>query len=72
MCDVCKLNTTTYHPLSVMDLHNRTLKTALRKLAAQFGVQWNNCYWVLYGPIEIPHASQLMRDHLTFFLEGLY
>ena len=50
MQDVCsilgieKLNTTAYHPEcdGMVERFNRTLKTMLRKTAAQFGAQWDN------------------------------
>ena len=50
MLDVCailgieKLNTTSYHPQcdGMIERFNRTLKTMLRKRAAQYGVQWDN------------------------------
>lgn len=49
MTDVCellgveKLNTTAYHPEcdDMLERFNRTLKTMLRKRAAQFGNQWD-------------------------------
>ena len=49
MLDVCKLlgidklNTTSYHPQcdGMVERFNRTLKTMLRKRAAQFGNQWD-------------------------------
>ena len=49
MMDICKLlgihklNTTAYHPQcnGMVERLNRTLKTALRKHAARFGVQWD-------------------------------
>ena len=49
MQDICellgirKLNTTAYHPQcdGLVQRYNRTLKTALRKHAARFGVQWD-------------------------------
>lgn len=43
MLGVEKLNTTTYHPQcdGMVERFNRTLKTMLRKHAAQCGVQWD-------------------------------
>ena len=50
LMDICrllgieKLNTTSYHPEcdGMIERFNRTLKSMLRKRAAQFGTQWDN------------------------------
>ena len=52
MYDICellgikKLNTTAYHPQcdGLVERYNRTVKTALRKHAASFGVQWDRAF----------------------------
>ena len=60
MLGVKKLNTTTYHPQcdGMVERFNRTLKTMLRKHAAQFGVQWDTyLYGVLWAYRNTPHES---------------
>lgn len=66
MKDVCgllgirKLNTTAYHPEcdGMVERFNRTLKTMLRKHAANFGNQWY-CYLsgVIWAYRNTPHES---------------
>ena len=66
MQDVCsilgieKLNTTAYHPEcdGMVERFNRTLKTMLRKTAAQFGAQWDNHLpGLLWAYRNAPHDS---------------
>lgn len=64
MCDVGtllgmkKLNTTAYHPQCDRLMYSRTLKTALGKHAAQFGVQWDRLLLgVLWVYRNTPHDS---------------
>ena len=69
--DVCKLlginklNTTAYHPKydRLAERYNHTLKTALRKHAAQLGTQWDKYTMVYCGPTITPHMRPLMKSH---------
>ena len=74
MHDVCdllgtkKLNTTSYHPQcdGLVKSHNRTLKTALRKHAADNQVTSRIVYsQVSCGLIGTLLTSRLMRNHPT-------
>ena len=73
MRDVCellgtkKLNTTAYHPQcdGLVERYNRTLKTALRKHVARFGVQWD-CF--LSGIVWAYRNTPLMRNPRIFSL----
>ena len=60
MLNICKLNTTAYHPEcdGMVERFNRTLKTAIRKHAATYGSQWD-CYLsgILFAYRNIPHDS---------------
>ena len=77
MQDVCsilgieKLNTTAYHPEcdGMVERFNRTLKTMLRKRAAQFGAQWDNHLpGLLWAYRKAPHDST--GDKPSFLLFG--
>lgn len=66
LLDVCKLlgieklNTTAYHPQcnGLVERFNRTLKTALRKHAAKFGLEWDRYLpGVLWAYRNTPHES---------------
>ena len=66
MLDVCsllgitKLNTTAYHPQcdGMVECFNRTLKTMLRKHAADYGPQWDRYLpGVLWAYRNTPHES---------------
>ena len=73
MRDVCellgtkKLNTTAYHPQcdGLVERYNRTLKTALRKHVARFGVQWDR---FLSGIVWAYRNTPLMRNPRIFSL----
>ena len=78
MKDTCKLlgirklNTTAYHPQcdGLVERYNRTLKTALRKHAAQFGMQWDR--WlpgIVWAYRNTPHES--MREEPSYLLFGM-
>ena len=78
MMDVCKLlgirklNTTAYHPQcnGMVEKFNRTLKTALRKHAARFGVQWDQYLsGVLWAYRNTPHEST--GEKPSFLLFGM-
>ena len=80
MRDICsilgieKLNTTSYHPEcdGMVERFNRTLKTMLRKRAAQFGVQWDNHLpAVLWAYQNAPHDSTGEKPSFLFFWVGL-
>ena len=77
MRDVCsilgieKLNTTSYHPEcdGMVERFNRTLKTMLRKRAAQFGIQWDNHLpALLWAYRNAPHDST--GEKPSFLLYG--
>lgn len=58
MLGVKKLNTIAYQCDGMVERFNRTLKTMLRKHAAQFGVQWDTyLYGVLWAYRNTPHES---------------
>ena len=74
--DVCfilrieKLNTTSYHPQcdGMVERFNRTLKTMLRKRAAQFGVQWDNHLpALLWAYRNAPHDSTGEKPSFLLF-----
>ena len=76
MCDVCKLlgtkklNTTAYHPQcdGLVERYNRTLKTALRKHAARYGVQWDRLLsGVLWAYRNTPHDSTHEKPSYLLF-----
>ena len=78
MLDICKLlgvqklNTTAYHPQcnGMVERFNRTLKTALRKHAARFGVQWDrHLSGVLWAYRNTPHEST--GEKPSFLLFGM-
>ena len=78
MMDICKLlgihklNTTAYHPQcnGIVEHLNRTLKTALRKYAAQFGVQWDKYLpGVLWAYRNTPDKST--GEKPSFLLFGM-
>ena len=78
MMDICKLlgihklNTTAYHPQcnGMVERLNRTLKTALRKHAARFGVQWDQYLaGVLWAYRNTPHEST--GEKPSFLLFGM-
>ena len=78
MTDVCKLlgiqklNTTAYHPHcnGMVERFNRTLKTALRKHAVKFGVQWDRYLsGVLWAYRNTPHEST--GEKPSFLLFGI-
>ena len=68
-----KLNTTAYHPQcdGLVERYNRTLKTALRKHAARFGVQWDRLLsGVVWAYRNTPHeATQEKPSYLLFGLD---
>ena len=68
-----KLNTTAYHPQcdGLVKRYNRTLKTALRKHAARFGVQWDRLLsGVVWAYRNTPHeATQEKPSYLLFGLD---
>ena len=77
MQDVCsilgieKLNTTSYHRESdgMVERFNRTLKTMLRKRAAQFGVQRDNHLpALLWAYRNAPHDSTRMKPSFSLFV----
>jgi len=76
MHDVCellgtkKLNTTAYHPQcdGLVERYNRTLKTALRKHAARFGVQWDRFLsGVVWAYRNTPHESTGEKPSFLLF-----
>ena len=78
MKDVCallgieKLNTTAYHPQcdGLTERFNRTLKTMLRKHAAQYGAQWDRYLsGVLWAYRNTPHEAT--GEKPSFLLFGL-
>lgn len=78
MKDVChllgikKLNTTSYHPQcdGLVERFNRTLKTMLRKHAADYGVQWDQYLsGVLWAYRNTPHEAT--GEKPSFLLYGI-
>ena len=78
MTDVCallgikKLNTTSYHPAcdGLVERFNRTLKTALRKRAAECGDQWDRYLsGVVWTYRNVPHEST--GEKPSFLLYGI-
>ena len=78
MCDICallgitKLNTTAYHPQcdGMVERFNRTLKSMLRKHAANFGSQWDRYLpGVLWAYRNVPHDST--KEKPSFLLLGI-
>ena len=76
MLDVCallgieKLNTTAYHPEcdGMVERFNRTLKSMLRKKAAQFGAQWDkNLSGVLWAYRNTPHEATGEKPSFLLF-----
>ena len=76
MLDVCtllgieKLNTTAYHPQcdGMVERFNRTLKSMLRKRAAQFGAQWDkNLSGILWAYRNTPHESTGEKPSFLLF-----
>ena len=58
--EICKLNTTTYHPEcdEMVKCFNWTLKTALRKHASTYGSQWDEYLsGTLFAYRNVPHDS---------------
>lgn len=67
-----QLNTTAYHPQcnGMVECLNRTLKTTLRKHAAQFGVQWDKYLpGVLWAYRNTPDEST--GEKPSFLLFGM-
>ena len=72
MLGITKLNTTAYHPQcdGAVEQFNRTLKTTLRKHAAQFGCQRDNFLpGVLWAYRNTPHTST--GEKPSFLLYGV-
>ena len=79
MMDTCellgirKLNTTAYHPQcdGLVERYNRTLKTALRKHAARYGVQWDRMLpGVVWAYRNTPHeATHEKPSYLLFGMD---
>ena len=78
MTDVCrllgikKLNTTAYHPQcdGMVERFNRTLKTMLRKYAAEFSTQWDRYLpGALWAYRNLPHDST--GEKPSFLLYGV-
>jgi len=78
MMDVCKLlgmqklNTTSHHPQcnGMVEHYNRTLKTMLRKYAAEFSTQWDRYLpGALWAYRNVPHYST--GEKPSFLLYGL-
>ena len=78
MTDVCrllgikKLNTTSHHPQcdGMVERFNRTLKTMLRKYAAEFSTQWDRYLpGALWAYCNVPHDST--GEKPSFLLYGL-
>ena len=78
MTDVCallgvkKLNTTSYHPAcdGLVERFDRTLKTALRKRAADCGDQWDQYLsGVVWAYRNVPHES--IGEKPSFLLFGV-
>ena len=79
MLDTCKLlgitklNTTSYHPQcdGLVERYNRTLKTALRKHAARYGVQWDRLLpGVVWAYRNTPHeATHEKPSYLLFGMD---
>ena len=76
MTDVCallgvkKLNTTSYHPAcdGLVERFNRTLKTALRKRAADCGDQWDQYLsGVVWAYRNVPHESTGEKPSFLLF-----
>ena len=76
MLDVCnllgieKMNTTSYHPEcdGMIERFNRTLKTMLRKRAAQYSVQWDNhLAALLWAYRNTPHDSTSEKPSFLLF-----
>ena len=76
MTDVCtllgvkKLNTTSYHPAcdGLVERFNRTLKTALRKRAAECGDQWDRYLsGVVWAYRNVPHESTGEKPSFLLF-----
>ena len=77
MTDICtllgikKLNTTAYHPQcdGMVERFNRTLKSMLRKNAAEFGVQWDKyLHGVLWAYRNSPHESTGEKPSFLLFV----
>ena len=68
-----KLNTTAYHPQcdGLVERYNRSLKTALRKHAVRFGVQWDRLLsGVVWAYRNTPHeATQEKPSYLLFGMD---
>ena len=67
---VRKLNTTAYHPQcdGLVERYNRTLKTALRKHAARFGVQWDQLLpGIVWAYRNTPHESTHEKPSYLLF-----
>ncbi len=65
-----KLNTTVYHPQcnGLVERFNRTLKTALRKHASKFGMQWDRYLsGVLWAYRNTPHESTGEKPSFLLF-----
>ena len=78
MTDVCKLlgiqklNTTSHHPQcdGMVERFNRTLKTMLRKYAAEFSTQWDRYLpGALWAYRNVPHDST--GEKPSFLLYGI-
>ena len=76
MLDICKklgirkLNTTAYHPEcdGMIELFNRTLKTAIRKHASTYGPKWDRyLYGILFAYRNIPHDSTGKKPSYLLF-----
>ena len=67
-----KLNTTAYHPQcdGLVERYNHTLKTALRKHAAWYGVQWDRLLpGVVWAYRNTPHEAT--REKPSYLLFGM-
>ena len=68
MLSIKKLNTMAYHPQcnGAVEHFNRTLKSVLRKHAARFGSQWDQCLpGILWAYRNTPHSSTSRRFFCT-------
>ena len=67
---ITKLNATLYHPEcdSMVERFNHTLKTMLRKRAAQYGVHWDrHLPGILWAYINTPHDTTCEKPSFLVF-----
>ena len=67
---IIKLNTTSYHPEcdGMVEWFNRTLKTMLRKRAAQYGIHWDkHLPGILWAYRTTPHDTTGEKSSMLLF-----